>query len=94
MLNVFLEDVPEYLRQIEVAMKEQDWERFKQVTHTLKSSTSFLGMKNLTHTIEGIEALKPTDIQPDFAEKLYTYIGENCKNAMKEVENGLKVANN
>ncbi len=90
MLHVFLEDVPEYLRQIEVAMQEQNWKQFKEVTHTLKSSTSFLGMKNLTNTIEDIEALKPDDIQPDFAEKLYDYISKNCQNAMKEVENGLK----
>lgn len=90
MLMVFIEDAPEYLRQLEVAFQEKNWEEFKGVAHTLKSASSFLGMLNMMHVIISIENMAVEELSLETIEQYYVYIRQNCENAIKEVKSNLE----
>lgn len=86
MLEVFLEDAPEYLRQLEVAFLEKDLNSFKKVVHTLKSSIMFLGLHNLMQLIQEIENLETENIHEDVINKFYEYIYQNIDSAIQEIK--------
>lgn len=89
MLEVFLEDTPEYLRQMEIAFYEQNWEEFKAAVHILKSATSFLGMLNLAYLISDIEDRNLEHTPLETIEGFYQYISQNCEKAMQEVKSNI-----
>ncbi len=89
MLEVFLEDAPEYLRQLEVAMYEQNWEAFKDIAHTLKSNTMLLGMDHMASLIVTIEDMDVDNVQEEVLEKFHAYIQKNCEGAIIEVKKEL-----
>ena len=89
MLKVFLEDVPEYLEQMEEALTRGDWASVKKGVHTLKSSVSFIGMNNLLHVISDIEHMDMKATEREIIDNLYGYIRQNCEGAMETMRGNL-----
>ncbi|MFN0174439.1 MAG: PAS domain S-box protein [Saprospiraceae bacterium] len=65
-IDVFLADTPLSLRQLEMDVKNQDWEGCYKVVHKLKPNFAMFGMKNLELQASTLETiLKSKSIDPD-----------------------------
>ena len=65
MINMFLEDTPECLRKIEIAIGEQDHETIQRISHKMKPSMGFMGMPALEISVAEMEkkAESKTDLE-------------------------------
>ncbi|MEX0812795.1 MAG: response regulator [Chitinophagales bacterium] len=55
LLDLVLEETPEELVILKSSIENQNWERVRSVAHKMKSSFSYLGMKNILEVIKAIE---------------------------------------
>jgi len=63
MLQIFVEDVPAYIRTINEALKKDDWEKIAKTAHTLKSTFGFTGREDMVDMAEKLQhqKTKPKD---------------------------------
>ncbi len=64
MLEIFCQDVPNYLAAIDKGLAEDDWSVIASATHTLKSTLGFTGRGDLVDMAEKLQyqKTKPEDI--------------------------------
>ncbi len=82
MLQIFIQDVPDYLSTIKTSSQQKNWEELKRTVHTLKSSISLIGMKNTTSIINEIESGNLDEIAFEAICSKCDYIIENCEKAI------------
>lgn len=56
LVGMFLEDAPNYVREIAAGFEAQDLERVKRASHTLKSSAANMGAMSLSGLARSIES--------------------------------------
>ena len=82
MMQAFLQDIPNYLKEMSIALSLQDWKWLKQTAHTMKSSVFFLGMSK---TIERLNDLETGDLEQMEYKTIEAYcqlITETCHQAI------------
>jgi HPt (histidine-containing phosphotransfer) domain-containing protein len=55
MINIFLEQTPDYIFQLGVAIKEKDWPLVANVAHKIKPTLAFMGVADARDDMEDIE---------------------------------------
>lgn len=85
MIAVYLKETPEAIKSLETHLQNKDWEKFRAVTHKLKPSFSFFGLKTLYTVINSMEqnANEKTHLE-EMPEMLAT-IKSTCGRAISEL---------
>jgi CheY-like chemotaxis protein/HPt (histidine-containing phosphotransfer) domain-containing protein len=87
-LEIFVQDVPKYLSKLEEALQNENWEEIKKVIHTLKSSTSILGMENTSELIKRMESNDFNVMEKKEIGMLCNHVLQNCRLAVEQISNG------
>lgn len=74
MLEIFVQDVPEYLQTINQAKADNNWPTIATTAHTLKSTVSFTGRNDLVAIAETLQYQKTTPTDPKMHELLQEFI--------------------
>lgn len=56
MITVFMEEIPNEIKNMEKHLKNNDWQALKATAHKMKPSFSFMGVKELEDSIQAIES--------------------------------------
>lgn len=90
LLEIVLEETPEELVMLKSSIENQNWERTRSVAHKMKSSISYLGLKNILEVIKKIElsAKEEEDLKyiPEYMESIESSILENLEELRNEIE--------
>lgn len=57
LITIFLEQMPEFLTNMEKFLEEKDWEKLGKEAHTAKSSVLIFGMKNAGQNLKDVQNL-------------------------------------
>lgn len=79
MLGIFCQDVPQYVEVMRKARADEDWVTVAQVAHTLKSSVSFTGRKDLVEMADTLQQQKVKPVNPQIEDLLKSFIREVLK---------------
>ncbi|MBL4817606.1 MAG: Hpt domain-containing protein [Deltaproteobacteria bacterium] len=89
MIEMFLDQTPKYLSQIDLYLQENDWESIQGIAHTMKPSLSFMGIATLEPTVMSIEDncrdQKDLETIPDLVQQL----NQTCEASYKELQEEL-----
>lgn len=55
MISVFMEEIPNEIKNLEEHLAKKDWPALKATAHKMKPSFSFMGVKELEENIQAIE---------------------------------------
>jgi len=55
MITVFIEEIPNEIKNLEKHLEKRDWKALRGTAHKMKPSFSFMGVKELEDSINGIE---------------------------------------
>lgn len=84
-LEIFGQDVPEYLSKMEGALENRNWKEIKKVIHTLKSSTSILGMQETVEVIKRMESSDFNTMEKEEIDVLCNTVIQNCSLAIEQI---------
>lgn len=87
MIDVYLRETPEAISNLENHLKNKEWQKFRAVTHKMKPSFSFFGLKELYATVDSMEEYADKEIHLELLPKLIVKVKQTCTKAMKELEN-------
>jgi HPt (histidine-containing phosphotransfer) domain-containing protein len=85
MIEIFLEQNPLDLSEIEKAIPANDFESIKAASHKMKTSLGFMGMKHLLVTLSEMEILSENKEDMPKIAAMYQDIKSNCETAMEEL---------
>lgn len=86
MISVYLKETPESIENLERHLKNKDWKKFRAVTHKMKPSFSFFGLKELYSVVNFMEEYSGKEIHLDELPKLLMQVKTICGKAMLELE--------
>jgi hypothetical protein len=71
MIDIFLEQTPDYFDKLDTAVKEKDWKTVGDISHKIKPTLVFMGVDITKYDIGGIERkarelVDLEDIEPQF----------------------------
>lgn len=87
MIDVYLRETPEAIRNLENHFKNKEWKKFRAVTHKMKPSFSFFGLKDLYATVDSMEEYAGSETHLERLPELISKIKLTCLQAMQELEN-------
>ena len=87
MIDVYLRETPEAIKNLENHFKNKEWKKFRAVTHKMKPSFSFFGLKDLYTTVDSMEEYADKETHLELLPGLISKIKQTCTQAMKELEN-------
>lgn len=85
MINVYLKETPEAIDNLENHLKNKEWEKFRAVTHKMKPSFSFFGLKDLYDTIDNMEEYSDKKINLELLPDMTAKVKDICNKAMSEL---------
>jgi HPt (histidine-containing phosphotransfer) domain-containing protein len=85
-MDVFLKQAPEELAKLNKAVEAKDYATIKNLSHTMKSSTSIMGISSLTGVLKEMEELAKDSANIERIKVLNEAINSICKQAIEEVE--------
>ena len=86
MINMFLNDMPDILNNINKAHSEQDYKRLRNLAHSTKPSFTYLGMPQLTEIAKQIEHNAAEEKNIEETKKLIEILSTQCELAYKELK--------
>jgi HPt (histidine-containing phosphotransfer) domain-containing protein len=88
MITVFMEEVPNEIKNLEKHLANKDWAALKATAHKMKPSYSFMGVKELEESIHTVEqncaAEKDLDQLPGLIERIKNLTNDVIKELEKE----------
>lgn len=89
-INLFLQNAPQSIVDLETALAKKDWEGVRQAAHKIKPSLSYLGMKEVHQAAATVEEFAKERIKLDEIPDLVKNIKDTCKQAYSELEKEIK----
>jgi len=86
MINVYLKETPEAIKNLEKYLKNNEWKKFRALTHKMKPSFSFFGLKKLDTVINKMEEYSGKGILLDELPGLLEKVKSACEEAMTELK--------
>ncbi|MEO0332754.1 MAG: response regulator, partial [Bacteroidota bacterium] len=83
MIQTFLQDVPDFLKEMNIALSLQDWKWLRQTAHAMKSSVFFLGMPK---TIEQLNEIDEGDLEQMEFEAIEEYCQQVTSTCHQAIE--------
>jgi len=89
MVELFLENTPESLRQLKKYNSEEKWTLLAAEAHKLKPNLSYMGLEGAKKTIIEIEEIAKNQTELDSIEEKIHEVEEICKQAYTELQDRL-----
>ncbi len=86
MITVFIEQTPLEIGNLEKHLNAQDWKSLRATAHKMKSSYSFMGIKELEGIGKSLEEYAANEINLDVIPEMISKIKTVCTKAMQELE--------
>lgn len=80
MIDIFLDQTPEYFTQLEAAVAEKNWKGVADVAHKIKPTLAFMGVNSAKQDIEDIEHKARAVNNVDDIEPQFNLLKERCSN--------------
>lgn len=90
MIDMFLEDNPEEIRQLEKNIQSRDYTLIKEIAHKMKSTISFVGLGPLIEN--DLSEIEQLSIEMSYIEKIKTLslkVKKVCEKAAEELKSEL-----
>jgi len=89
MIDLFIERNPQDILEIETAIQNLDYDTVRAISHRMKTSVGFMGLKHLGKTLEEIEIKAETKEDMNEITRLFEEIKSDCNKAMDEFKEAL-----
>lgn len=86
MIEVYLRETPEAIINLEKNYKNKDWKTFRAITHKMKPSFSFFGLKELSELADRMEDYAEKEIHLDQLPDMISKVKYICTQAMTELK--------
>lgn len=86
MIDVYMQQTPEAIADLEACVKNKDWKKLQAVTHKMKPSFTFFGLKDMYSIIDSIEEYLDKEIHFDLLPEMIAKIKIICNRAMLELK--------
>jgi len=86
MISTFSEQIPKDLKELKIAIDQQDYAGIRSRAHNMKSTVSFLGLQQLTSLLEQIEETAEDNNNLSRVYGLFASIEATCRAAIREVK--------
>lgn len=86
MIDMFFEQAPESLQDIETAMAAKDYERLRAYAHKMKSSVSIMGANDLLELVKQVEVNAATNSNLDDLPVLCDKVKEETLKAIEQLK--------
>lgn len=86
LIDIFFQTVPEAMKKMQIAVREQDWEALYQTEHGAKPSFYLFGIRDSAELIEGIESRIKAKKGYDEIPQLLDTLESHLHNALEELE--------
>jgi CheY-like chemotaxis protein len=90
MIALFIEQTPAEIEKLEICLLKKEWESMRILSHKLRSSVSFAGIKELEGWLLAIEEYSEKGTHLDQIPGLVSRVRETCFKAIAELEQELK----
>jgi len=90
MIALFIEQTPGEIEKMEIYLLRKDWKAMRLLSHKLRSSVSFAGIKELEELLLATEDYTENEIHLDQLPGLISQIRQICFKAISELEQELK----
>jgi len=87
MIDIFLTEIPEEIRNLENGIKNKSYDIVKQAAHKLRSTVPFVGLdKHIEKEIQEIEKLAETGSGSEKMTELFKKVKDICEKAYAELK--------
>jgi HPt (histidine-containing phosphotransfer) domain-containing protein len=86
MIVVYLKETPEAINNLENHLRNKEWEKFRAVTHKMKPSFTFFGLKELYSTVDYMEEYSDKKINLEKLPDMINKVKQTCTKAMEELK--------
>lgn len=86
MIEVYIQQTPEALANLEKYLIEKDWKMLQGVTHKMKPSFTFFGLKEMYTIIDSMEEYLSKEIHFELLPEMIAKVKLICNRAMMELE--------
>jgi len=86
-VSVFLEEVPQDLKDLELALEQKDHERVYQLAHKIKPNVDLLGMEQTRAAALEIETMGKNSASIDDIEKVFPALKTDIVQVVAELKN-------
>lgn len=85
LIEIFLKRTPEYMEELNVAVKKKDWAKMKMMAHKVKPTFTYVGMETYTEKVGSIEDLA---LRKDLVgiQNIMNEVWDKCQLAFDEFE--------
>lgn len=90
MIQVFIEETPKAINNLEQHLNNRDWKMLRAVAHKMKPSFSFVGLKDLQDIINSVEEYSETETNLDQLPEMIAKIKNGCFLAIEELKEDIK----
>jgi HPt (histidine-containing phosphotransfer) domain-containing protein len=91
MIETFIELTPGLLNEMDICLKEKDWDKLKRIAHKIKPSIDFMGISSLWETIQKIEKYAGEEIYLELMPDLLSKTKRICFNVIEELKEEIKI---
>ncbi len=85
-IEIYIDETPQYLEALHLAVQRQDWAKVGEVAHSLKSSVRFMGMGSVTEQVLQLEIFGKKQEQTARIPDLAKQVTENCLKSIEELK--------
>jgi HPt (histidine-containing phosphotransfer) domain-containing protein len=86
MIEVYIQQTPEAIMNLEHHLENKDWKKLFAVTHKMKPSFSFFGLTDMFETVDSIEEYSENEIHLELLADLIAKVKLTCSLAVLELE--------
>lgn len=86
MIDVYMQQTPEEINNMENHLKNKDWKMLRAVAHKMKPSCPFFGLNDLHKVVSSIEEYANKEIHLEELPEMIDKVKSTCFAAMAELE--------
>ncbi len=86
MIEVYMQQTPEAINNLEKYLKNKDWKMLRAVTHKMKPSFSFFGLKDMYEIANSMEEYSAKEIHLELLPEMIAKVKLTCDKAMIELQ--------
>lgn len=90
MITLFVESVPEELKKLQEAIRQQDWQKAYMILHPLKTNINFMGIASIKEKVLKAEQLAKHKQETASIPELVEEINKVCLEAVTELRQNLQ----
>lgn len=90
LMQIFIEQVPEFIEEMNTHYNNKDWDALSAIAHKSKSSIDIMGLKDLQVKLKNLEVNAKDSSEIDSYKGVIDSFTETCNNAIKDANDVIK----